>query len=73
MRKIEILIVMFCATAALLCVKGNSFASFFFIISSTLGLIDSVKSKAKTGVYINTIFLTMNTYNSLYTIATFLL
>lgn len=73
MRKIETIIILFSATAALFCLSGSIFASFFFIISSTLGLIDSIKNKAKTGVYINSIFLTMNTVNSLNVIATFLL
>lgn len=73
MRNIELAIIIFCAIAAILCSCGNSFASFFFIISSTLGLIDSIKNKAKTGVYINSIFLTMNTFNSLNMIAAFLL
>ena len=72
MRKIEILIVIFCAIAAILCVNGSNFASLFFIFSSSLGLFDSIKNKAKSGVMINTIFLTMNAYNSLYMIATFL-
>ena len=62
LRKIEILIIGLCAIAAFLCGSGNSLAPYFFVSSSTIGIIDSKKNKALSGFLINGIFLLLNIY-----------
>lgn len=45
MRKIDYVSVFLCAVAAGLCWIGNPISSFVFVASSTIGLIDSIKSR----------------------------
>ena len=63
LRKIEILIIGLCAIAALLCGIGSSLAPYFFVSSSTIGIVDSKKNKVLSGFLINGIFLLLNLYN----------
>ena len=60
MRKIDYVVVFICAIAAALCYIGNPFSAPCFCISSTIGLIDSIKGKAISPALINGIFLTLN-------------
>lgn len=64
MRKIEYVSVFLCALSAGLCWIGNPLASFGFVASSTIGLIDSIKGKAVAPALINGIFLALNFGNS---------
>lgn len=48
------------AIAAILCYLGSTIAAYCFVISSTIGLIDSKKNKAKAGQIINLIFILLN-------------
>lgn len=63
MRKIDYIIIAVCLCAAILCGINNPLSMPCFIISSSIGLFDSVKNKAKSGTYINSIFLLLNAYN----------
>lgn len=65
MRKIDYLTVFLCAAAAGLCWIGNPLASFVFVTSSTIGLLDSIKNKAVAPSLINGIFLALNFGNSI--------
>lgn len=60
LRRIDWIMIYCCAFAAALCYVGNSIAPVFFIASSSIGLVDSVKHKVLTGSIINAIFLTLN-------------
>lgn len=60
MRKIDYVSVFLCAAAAGLCWIGSSFASFVFVSSSIIGLIDSIKAKAIAPALINSIFFALN-------------
>lgn len=64
MRKIDYVTVFLCAVAAGLCWIGNPFASFFFVASSTIGLIDSIKNRVVAAALINGIFFALNFGNS---------
>ena len=59
----------FCVLAAILTVTNSSFGSFVFVYTSTVGLVDSIKNKVRSGIIINSTFLAMNTYFSILTIA----
>lgn len=61
-RKIDYVTIFLCVIAAALCGCGSSLSSFFFVFSSSIGLIDNVKNKIVTGAIINAIFLTLNLY-----------
>ena len=65
MRKIDYVIIFFCAFAAALCYIDSPFAAPCFIISSSIGLIDSIKHKTIAGAIINAIFLALNIANLL--------
>ena len=60
MRKIDYASVFLCAIAAGLCWIGHPLASFVFVSSSTIGLIDSIKCKAIAPALINGIFFALN-------------
>ena len=60
LRRIDWIMIYCCAFAAALCYVGNSIAPVFFIASSSIGLVDSVKHKVLTCSIINVIFLTLN-------------
>lgn len=60
MRKIDYVSVFLCATAAGLCWINNPLASFVFVASSSIGLIDSIKMKAVSPALINGIFFALN-------------
>ena len=65
MGKIDYFIIFFCALAAALCYIDSPFAAPCFIISSSVGLIDSIKHKTIAGAIINAIFLALNIANLL--------
>ena len=60
LRKIDYIMIYMCAFAAALCYLGNNTSSIFFIGSSSIGLVDSIKHKVLTGAIINAIFLALN-------------
>lgn len=62
MRKIDYITVFVCAIAAALCGIGSPFSAPCFVLSSTIGLIDSIKSKTVSAALINGIFLTLNLF-----------
>ena len=62
MRKIDYVSVFVCALAAAFCGAGSVWSAPLFVISSTIGLIDSIKKKVLTGSLINGIFLALNLY-----------
>ena len=60
MRRIDYVCIFICALAAALCWIGNPFSAPVFCVSSTIGLVDSIKGKAVSPALINGIFLTLN-------------
>lgn len=52
----------FLVLAAIFTVIGSNWGSRVFVYTSLIGLIDSIKSKTKSGIIINSTFLAMNTY-----------
>lgn len=62
MRKVDYITVFICAIAAALCGAGSEWSAPCFVISSSIGLIDSIKNKVISGALINDIFLTLNLY-----------
>lgn len=62
MRKIDYVTVFVCAIAAALCGIGSPFAAPCFVLSSSIGLIDSIKNKVISAALINGIFLTLNLF-----------
>lgn len=62
MRKIDYVTVFICAIATALCGIGNPLSAPCFVLSSSIGLIDSIKNKAVSGALINGIFLILNLY-----------
>lgn len=62
MRKIDYIIVFICAIAAALCGIGSSWSAPCFVLSSSIGLIDSIKNKVISAALVNGIFLTLNLY-----------
>jgi hypothetical protein len=65
LRKIDYVIVFICAFAAALCGTGSPLAAPYFVLSSSIGLIDSMKNKVLSGALINGIFLTLNLFMTL--------
>lgn len=61
LRKIDYMTVFLCAIAAL-CGAGSPFSAPCFVLSSSIGLVDSMKSKVLSGALINGIFLTLNLF-----------
>lgn len=64
MRKIDYVVVILCAIAATLCAISSPFAAPTFCLSSGIGLFDSIKNKIISAGLINTIFLTLNLFNT---------
>lgn len=62
LRRIDYVTVFLCAVAAALCGGGSSFSAPCFVLSSSIGLVDSMKNKVLSGALINGIFLTLNLY-----------
>lgn len=62
MRKIDYVTIFVCATAAALCGVGSPLSAPCFVLSSTIGLIDSIKNKVLSAALINGIFLTLNLF-----------
>ena len=60
LRKVDYFMIYMCAIAAALCYLGSNASSIFFIGSSSIGLVDSIRHKVLTGAIINAIFLTLN-------------
>lgn len=62
MRKVDYITVFICATAAALCGADSEWSAPCFVVSSSIGLVDSIKNKVISGALINGIFLTLNLY-----------
>ena len=62
LRKIDYVTVFVCAIAAALCGAGSAWSAPCFVLSSSIGLIDSIKNKVLSGALINGIFLTLNLF-----------
>lgn len=62
MRKIDWIVVFVCAIAAAFCGAGSFWSAPCFVISSTIGLVDSINKKVLSAALINGIFLTLNLY-----------
>lgn len=62
MRKVDYVVVLICACAAALCGVGSNFSAPLFVLSSILGLFDSIKKKVISAALVNGIFLTLNLY-----------
>lgn len=62
MRKIDYITIFVCAIAAALCGIGSSLSAPCFVLSSSIGLIDSIKNKVLSAALINGIFLTLNLF-----------
>lgn len=65
MRKVDYVTIFICACAAALCGAGSSYSAPLFVLSSSLGLCDSIKKKVVSAALINGIFLTLNLYLTL--------
>ena len=65
MRKIDYITVFFCALAAALCGFGLEIAAPVFCVSSTIGLVDSMRNKVLSASLINGIFLALNLFNTI--------
>lgn len=62
LRKIDYVTVFLSAIAAALCGAHSIYSAPVFVISSSIGLIDTMKSKVLSGTLMNGIFLTLNLY-----------
>lgn len=62
MRRIDYIMIFLCACAAALCGCGHWLSAPLFVVSSSLGLYDSIKKKVLSAALINGIFLTLNLY-----------
>ena len=62
LRKIDYISVFMCAVAAALCGAHSIYSAPVFVVSSSIGLIDSMKNKVLSGALMNGIFLTLNLY-----------
>lgn len=62
MKRIDYIIIVVDIIAAMLTVLGSSFGAPFFVVSSTIGLIDGAKHKAVTAAIVNSIFLALNIF-----------
>lgn len=62
MRKVDYVTVFLCAIAAALCGVSSPLAAPCFVLSSSLGLIDSIRNKVLSAALINGIFLTLNLF-----------
>ena len=62
LRNIDYVVVVICVIAAALCGAGSKYSAPCFVLSSLIGLIDSMKNKVLSGALINGIFLTLNLY-----------
>lgn len=62
MRKIDYITIFICAIAAALCGIGSPWSAPCFVLSSSIGLIDSIKNKVISAALINGIFLTLNLF-----------
>ena len=62
LRKLDYITIFLYALAAALYGAGSPLSAPIFVISSSIGLIDSIKNKVLSGALINGIFLTLNLY-----------
>lgn len=62
MKRIDYIIIVVDIIAAMLITLGSSFGTPFFVVSSTIGLIDGAKHKAVTAAIVNSIFLALNIF-----------
>lgn len=62
MGKIDYITIFICAIAAALCGVGSPWSAPCFVLSSSIGLIDSIKNKVISAALINGIFLTLNLF-----------
>ena len=62
LRKIDYISVFMCTIAAALCGAHSIYSAPVFVVSSSIGLIDTMKNKVLSGALMNGIFLTLNLY-----------
>lgn len=62
MKRIDYIVIIFDVIAAMLTALGSAYGAPFFVLSSTIGLIDGAKNKAITAAIINSIFLALNIF-----------
>lgn len=62
LRKVEYLTIFMCAIAAAFCGVGSPLSAPCFVVSSSIGLLDSINKKVLSGAIINAIFLTLNLF-----------
>ena len=62
MHKIDYVIIVIDVIVAMLTALGSPFGAPFFVLSSTIGLIDGARHKAITAAIVNSIFLALNVY-----------
>ena len=60
LRRIDYATIYICAIAAALCYLGSGWSAPCFVVSSSIGLIDSIRNKTLCAALINGIFLTLN-------------
>ena len=60
MRKVDWVCIFFCAIAAGLCYIDCPASCLFFVVSSTIGIVDAVKRKILSSSIINAIFFALN-------------
>lgn len=60
MRKIDYATIYICALAAALCYIGSAWSAPCFVVSSSIGMIDSIRNKVLSASLINGIFLVLN-------------
>lgn len=60
MRKIDYATIYICALAAALCYVGSVWSAPCFVVSSSIGMIDSIRNKVLSAALINGIFLVLN-------------
>lgn len=60
LRNIDYITIYMCSLAAALCYVGSNWSAPCFVVSSSIGLIDSIRNKTLSAALINGIFLTLN-------------
>ena len=60
LRRIDYITIYMCSIAAALCYVGSNWSAPCFVVSSSIGLIDSIRNKTLSAALINGIFLTLN-------------
>jgi hypothetical protein len=60
LRRIDYATIYVCSLAAALCYVGSNLSAPCFVVSSSIGLVDSIRNKTLSAALINGIFLTLN-------------